>query len=149
MRLPSRTDYALRAALELASSSDGPLTTDELGQRQDIPASYLGSILAELRRAGIVRARRGPEGGWTLALGADEISLAKVIRAVDGVLSDVGGTRPENLHYAGAAENLQSVFVAVRAAEREILDAVTLADVVAGRYPARVRKLLEDPAAWH
>lgn len=149
MRLPGRTDYALRAALELAAATDGPLTTDEIGRRQSIPPSYLGAILAELRRATIVRARRGPEGGWTLARPASEITLADVIRAVDGALADVAGTRPENLHYAGPAVGLQPVLVALRAAERQILEAVSLADAVAQRYPARVRKLLDDPAAWH
>ena len=96
MRLPGRTDYALRAALELAASPDGPVTTDELSHRQSIPTSYLGAILAELRKAGIVRARRGPEGGWTLARPAAEISLADVIRAIDGALTNVAGARPEH-----------------------------------------------------
>lgn len=149
MRLPGRTDYALRAALELAASPDGPLTTDELSRRQDIPTSYLGAILAELRKAGIVRARRGPEGGWTLSRPAREISLADVIRAVGGALTDVAGTRPEDLHFTGPAAGLPPVLVALRAAERQILESVTLADVVTGHLPARVRRLAEDPAAWH
>jgi Rrf2 family protein len=149
MRLPGRTDYALRAALELAASPDGPVTTDALSHRQDIPTSYLGAILAELRKAGIVRARRGPEGGWTLARPAGEISLADVIRAIDGPLTNVSGTRPEDLHYAGAAAGLPQVLVALRAAERQILEAVSLADVVDEHLPARVRKLTDDPAAWH
>ncbi|MGI9197565.1 MAG: RrF2 family transcriptional regulator [Candidatus Nanopelagicales bacterium] len=149
MHLTGRTDYALRAALELAAASDGPLTTDEIGQRQGIPTSYLGAILAELRRGDIVTARRGPEGGWALARPAADISLADVIRAVDGALVNVSGTRPENLHYSGAAVGLQAVLVALRAAERQILDAVTLADVTADHLPARVRRLSDDPAAWH
>lgn len=148
MRLPARTDYALRAALELAAEPDAPLTTDEIARRQGIPTSYLGSILAELRRATLVRARRGPEGGWSLARPADQIRLADVIRAVDGALADIAGTRPENLKYAGPAQGLQPVLVALRAAERQILDAVTLADVISGRLPPRVRKLLDDPTAW-
>ena len=148
MRLASRTDYALRAALELAAGSGSPTTTDELAGRQGIPARYLGNILAELGRAGIVRGRRGPEGGWTLARPADRVRLADVIRAVDGALAQVGGERPEELRYTGAAEHLQDVWVAVRAAERAILDAVTLADVVAGRLPDEVRQSLGDPAAW-
>ena len=148
MRLPARTDYALRAALELAASPDAPLTTDELARRQRIPTSYLGSILAELRRATLVRARRGPDGGWSLARTANEIRLAHVIRAVDGALADIAGTRPENLRYSGPAEGLQPVLVTLRAAERQILDEVTLADVVAQRFPSRVRKLLDDPHAW-
>lgn len=149
MRLPGRTDYALRAALELAASADGPVTTDALSQRQKIPTSYLGAILAELRKSGIVRARRGPDGGWTLARPAAEISLADVIRAIDGPLTNVSGTRPEDLHYTGAATGLPQVLVALRAAERQILEAVSLADVVEQHLPARVRKLTEDPAAWH
>lgn len=148
MRLASRTDYALRAALELAAGSGAPTTTDELAGRQGIPARYLGNILAELGRAGIVRGRRGPDGGWTLARPADQVRLADVIRAVDGALAQVGGERPEELRYTGAAEHLQDVWVAVRAAERAILDAVSLADVVAGRLPDEIRRTLGDPAAW-
>lgn len=148
MRLSGATDYALRAMLELAGA-DRPLTTDQIAQRQRIPPSYLGAILAEVRRAGLVRARRGPEGGWSLARPAAEITLADVIRAVGGALTDVAGTRPENLHYEGPAEGLQSVLVALRAAERQILEAVSLAAVRDRAYPTRVRRLLEDPQAWH
>lgn len=148
MHLSGRTDYALRAALELAAEPEGPLTTEELAQRQSIPTSYLGAILAELRRSGIVIARRGPDGGWTLAREARTISLADVIRAIDGALVNVSGTRPENLHYAGAAVGLQAVLVALRAAERQILEEVSLADVVSDRLPAKVRRLAEDPGAW-
>lgn len=149
MRLSGRTDYALRAALELAAGGGGPLTTEEISHRQSIPTSYLGAILAELRRASLVRARRGPEGGWTLTRPAAEISLADVIRAVGGALTDVAGTRPENLHYTGPAAGLQPVLVALRAAERQILETVSLEDVVAQRLPARIRRLLDDPHAWH
>jgi Rrf2 family protein len=149
MRLPGRTDYALRAVLELAASPDGPVTTEELSHRQDIPHSYLGAILAELRKADVVHARRGAEGGWTLARPAADISLADVIRAVDGALTNVAGTRPEDLHYSGAAAGLPQVLVALRAAERQILEAVSLADVVEGHLSDRVRTLTEDPAAWH
>ena len=149
MRLSGRTDYALRASAELAAEPDRPLTTEVIALRQDIPTSYLGAILAELRRAGIVRARRGPEGGWTLARPARAISLADVIRAIDGALTDIAGTRPENLHYVGPATGLQPVLVALRAAERQILESISLADVVSGHLPARVRRLLDDPDAWH
>ena len=149
MRLPGRTDYALRAALELAATPDGPVTTDEISRRQDIPTSYLGAILAELRKAGLVRARRGPDGGWTLGRPAADICLADVIRAVDGALTDVAGSRPEDLHFTGPAAGLPQVLIALRAAERQILEAVSLADVVSGHLPARVRRLTQDPAAWH
>jgi len=148
MRLTSRTDYALRAAMELAAAGERPLTTTELGKAQAIPASYLGAVLAELRRGGIVKARRGPEGGWTLAKTAKEISLADVIRAVDGTLANVAGTRPEKLAYKGAAKGLRSALVAVRAAEREVLEGISLADAVGERFSARVKRLLDDPKAW-
>jgi Rrf2 family protein len=146
MRLTSRTDYALRAALELAAARGTPRTTSEIGSAQSIPASYLGAVLAELRRGGIVKARRGPEGGWTLAREAAAITLADVIRAVDGTLANVAGTRPEKLKYTGAAEGLRSALVAVRAAEREVLESISLAGAVSGKLPAKVRLLLKTPA---
>lgn len=149
MRLTGRTDFALRAALELASGDDHLVRTEELAQRQGISGAYLSAILADLRRAGIVRARRGPDGGWSLARSAAQISLADVIRAIDGALTDVAGTRPENLHYTGPAAGLQPILVALRAAERQILESVSLADVVGEHYPARVRKLIDNPDAWH
>ena len=149
MRLTGRTDYALRAALELAASEGELVATDTIAEAQDIPNTYLGAILAELRRAGLVRARRGPEGGWALARPAKDISLADVIRAIDGALANVAGTRPEDLHYTGAAAGLQPVLVALRAAERQILESVSLADVIAESFPARLRRLLDDPDAWH
>lgn len=149
MRLPGRTDYALRAALELAAEGEGPITTEELGERQGIPRTYLRTILADLRRAGIVRGRRGVEGGWNLTEPPDRITLGAVIRAVDGALAQVAGTRPEDLHYGGAAEGLPTVLIALRAAEREILDSVTLADVVGGTFPDRIARLAADPEAWH
>ena len=148
MRLTNRTDYALRAALELAASDGEALTTSALGKGQAIPASYLGAVLADLRRGGIVKARRGPEGGWTLAKGPKEISLADVIRAVDGTLANVAGTRPEKLSYKGAAKGLRAALVAVRAAEREVLEGISLADAVAERFSVRVKRLLEEPKAW-
>ena len=149
MRIASRTDYALRAALELAAASGAALTTEELARLQGIPARYLGNILAEMRRADVVSARRGPEGGWTLGRPASAISLGQVIRAVGGALAQVGGSRPENLEYAGPAQHLQEVWVALRAAERSILDAVTLADVVANQLPPRVQEFVDLPDSWH
>lgn len=148
MRLTSRTDYALRAALELAAAHGTPLTTSEIGTAQSIPSSYLGAVLAQLRRGGIVKARRGPDGGWTLAREATSICLADVIRAVDGTLANVAGTRPEKLRYPGAAAGLRSALVAVRAAEREVLESISLAGAASGRFPARVRSLLKPPSAW-
>src|ERR1700722_258464 len=148
MRLSARADYALRAAIELAASREGHVTSDQLAKAQQIPAKFLEAILTQLRRAGLVRSQRGPDGGFWLARPAGEISLADIIRAIDGPLLGVRGERPENLGYIGAAEPLQTVWIALRANEREILEEVTLAHVVAGKLPASVRKLAEDPENW-
>jgi Rrf2 family protein len=154
MRLSARVDYALRAVVELASAAGGaeggdrPVTAERLAHAQQIPPKFLESILLQLRRGGVVTAQRGPEGGYRLARPADEISLAAIIRVIDGPLANVRGQRPENVDYKGAAEALQDVWIALRASEREILELVTIADVVAGELPDRVRELAADPSAW-
>ena len=156
MRLSARVDYALRAAAELASvdtAVDGsrppvPLTAERIARAQAIPPKFLESILLQLRRGGIVHAQRGPEGGYWLARRAADISLAEVIRVIDGPLANVRGHRPEDLGYQGAANALQEVWIALRASEREILELVTLADVATGKLPDRVQTLAADPQAW-
>jgi Rrf2 family protein len=152
MRLSARVDYALRAMAELAAAEDprssGPMTAEQVATAQGIPSKFLESILLQLRRAGLVQAQRGPEGGYWLARPAAEISLAGVIRAIDGPLANVRGQRPEDLGYQGAAAALQEVWIALRASEREILDLVSIADVAAGSLPDRVRELAADPRAW-
>lgn len=155
MRLSARVDYALRASAELASVAEGaaagrarPVTAEQIARSQDIPPKFLESILLQLRRGGIVHAQRGPEGGYWLARPAPEISLAEVIRVIDGPLAHIRGQRPEQLGYQGAARALQDVWIALRASEREILELVTLADVAGGTLPARVSELAADPAAW-
>jgi Rrf2 family protein len=150
MRLSARVDYALRAVCELASAegSPRPVTSERLATAQQIPPKFLESILLQLRRGGIVHAQRGPEGGYWLTRAAGEISLADVIRAIDGPLAHVRGQRPEDLGYHGAASALQEVWIALRASEREILDLVTIADVASGDLPGRVRDLIADPRAW-
>jgi len=148
VRLTARVDYALRAVCELAAASGETLTVDQLARAQGIPASYLETILGSLRRSGLVRGRRGPEGGFVLARPAAAISLADVIRALEGPLVHVRGERPDTVAYTGAATGLQDVWVALRAVERAVLEQVTLADVAAGRLPAKVRKLAGDPANW-
>lgn len=151
MRLNARVDYALRAVVELASalgSASRPVTAERLATGQDIPPKFLESILLQLRRGGVVNSQRGPEGGYWLARPADEISLADVIRVIDGPLANVRGQRPENLGYRGAAASLQDVWIALRASERQILDSVTIADVAAAKLPKRVRALAADPQAW-
>jgi Rrf2 family protein len=148
MRLSARADYALRAAIELAASKEGHVTSDQLAKAQQIPAKFLEAILTQLRRAGLVRSQRGPDGGFWLARPAEEISLADIIRAIDGPLLGVRGERPENLGYIGAAEPLQTVWIALRANERAILEEVTLASVVSGPLPERVRALADQPGSW-
>ncbi|MEH1013207.1 Rrf2 family transcriptional regulator [Micromonospora sp. CPCC 206060] len=155
MRLSARVDYALRATAELAAVADPdnlgrsrPLTAEQIARAQAIPPKFLESILLQLRRGGIVHAQRGPEGGYWLARPAGEISLAEVIRVIDGPLAHVRGQRPEDLGYAGAARALQEVWIALRASERQILELVTVADVAAGQLPEQVRELVADPRAW-
>jgi Rrf2 family protein len=148
MRLSARADYALRAAIELAATERNHITAEQLARAQDIPGKFLEAILTQLRRAGLVRSQRGPEGGFWLARPASDISLADIIRAIDGPLVGVRGERPEKVGYSGAAEPLQTVWIALRANERAILEEVTLEDIVTRHLPLRVRELAEDPRAW-
>jgi len=147
MRLSARVDYALRAMSELAAAN-APRTVEQLSEAQHIPNKYLESILGELRRTGLLRSQRGPEGGYRLSRPAEEISIADVIRALDGELANVRGSRPENLAYVGAATALQEVWIALRASERTILEGVSLAHVVSGEMPNAVAALVANPAAW-
>ncbi len=148
MRLSARADYALRAAIELASATTGHVTADQLARAQNIPGKFLEAILTQLRRGGLVRSQRGPDGGFWLARPASQISLADIIRAIDGPLVGVRGERPENLGYTGAAEPLQDVWIALRANERAILEEVTLEHIVARQLPESVRTLADNPEAW-
>jgi Rrf2 family protein len=147
MRLSARVDYALRAMAELAAAS-APRTVEQLAAAQHIPSKYLENILGELRRGGLLRSQRGPDGGHRLARPTSEISIADVIRALDGELANVRGNRPEDLAYTGAAAPLQQVWIALRASERVILEGVTLAHVVSGEMPEQVAALVANPAAW-
>lgn len=147
MRLSARVDYALRAMSVLAAAN-APRTVEQLSAAQHIPNKYLESILGELRRGGLLRSQRGPDGGYRLARPAGEISIAAVIRALDGELANVRGARPENLEYVGAAAPLQEVWIALRASERRILEGVTLAHVADGALPEMVTALVANPSAW-
>jgi Rrf2 family protein len=151
VRLNARVDYALRAVVELVAvggSATAPVTAERLATAQGIPPKFLESILLQLRRAGVVHSQRGPEGGYWLAKPADEISLADIIRVIDGPLANVRGQRPEDVGYRGAAVALQEVWIALRASEREILELVTVSDVARGKLPRRVRALAANPDAW-
>jgi Rrf2 family protein len=148
VHLSAKADYAVRAAVHLACTPDRPVKGDAIAQAQDIPFPFLGSILRDLREAGIVRSQRGADGGYWLAKPAAGITVADVIRAVDGPLAWVRGVRPEDLEYAGAARALQDVWIAVRANLRDVLEAVTLADVAAGVLPDHIATLAAQPGAW-
>ena len=148
MRLSAKADYAIRAAAELAAAGDGHVKGERLASAQDIPPKFLENILLDLKQGGLIASRRGAEGGYWLARPADEVSLADVIRAVEGPLANVRGARPEDLEYRGAAESLKQVFIAMRANLRAVLEEVTLADVAAGELPASVLALTDDPDAW-
>jgi Rrf2 family protein len=147
MHIPAKVDYGLRALLALTDSGE-PQTTETLALAQDLPPRFLGAILADLRRSGIVSSQRGTDGGYRLARSPDDISVADVIRALDGPLAEVRGVRPEATHYDGAAEHLQKIWVAVRASLRSVLEHVSLAQVASGKLPAKVLKLTEDPDSW-
>jgi Rrf2 family protein len=149
MHVTAKADYAVRAVVELADTGqDSPRKVDEVAQAQSIPVSFLENILTQLRSSGIVRSQRGPEGGYWLARPADEVNLAQIIRAVEGPLVGVRGQRPEEVEYAGSAESLQQVWIALRSNLRKVLENVTVADVAGGRLPKEVLALTRAEEAW-
>jgi Rrf2 family protein len=149
VRVSAKTDYALRAALELAAAPDDkPVKGERIATAQAIPLRFLENILMQLRHAGLVESRRGADGGYRLARAAGDVTLADVIRAIDGPLAGVSGVRPESLEFDGVAEPMREVWIAVRASLRSVLEQVTLADVVAGELPAHVQAMLGDEDAW-
>ena len=148
MQISARGDYAVRAALSLAAAHPALMSAQAIAAEQDMPRKFLEAVLADLRRAGIVRAQRGAEGGYTLAQPPRDVTVGAILRAVDGPLAGVRGLRPEETSYQGAADNLPDLWVAVRAAVRDVVDEVSLAELVSGRMPAHVRKLTTRPDAW-
>ncbi|HEV2071363.1 MAG TPA: Rrf2 family transcriptional regulator [Acidimicrobiales bacterium] len=148
MRVTAKVDYAVRAVVELAAAAPAAVKGDELASRQGIPFKFLENILAELRRAGMLQSQRGAEGGYWLTVPPADVSVADIVRAVEGPLADVRRTPPEDLEYPGPAQALQRVWLAARASLRDVLEVVTVADIVAGRLPASVDDLLAKPGAW-
>jgi len=149
MRISAKADYAVRAAVELAAvTDDKPVKAERIATSQDIPLNFLENILGELRHAGIVRSHRGADGGFRLARAADDITVADVIRAVEGPLATVRGGPPEDSAYGGAAEAMPRVWIAVRKSLRSVVENVTLADVASGKLPAKIDRLANDPEAW-
>ncbi|MFF5517863.1 RrF2 family transcriptional regulator [Streptomyces coeruleorubidus] len=149
MRISARADYAVRAVVELAvRRGEGPVEAEAVAIAQDIPHKFLEGILGDLRRGGVVGSRRGGGGGYRLAREAAEITVADVIRAVDGPIVSVRGERPTGLAYTGTAEPLLPLWIALRANVRRILEGVTIADLAAGALPEPVERLAAEPAAW-
>jgi Rrf2 family protein len=151
MDISARTDYAIRAMLMLAQEArptGASISADTLASRQMLPRKFLEAILGDLRRAGVVVSQRGPTGGYRLSRSAAEISLGDIFRAVDGPLAEVRGLRPHETSYAGVAEHLPVLWVAVRASLRRVLDGTTLEQLLSGELPADVRHLAQDPDAW-
>lgn len=149
MRVSAKSDYALRALIEIARDADaGPVSAEEIGKRQEIPHGFLQAILADLRRADIVLSQRGQSGGWRLAQAAVDVSVADVIRAVDGPLVSVYGVRPESVSYNDSATVLQPVWIAARSSLRQVFESVTIADLATGALPDDVVSRTSDEEAW-
>lgn len=148
MQISARGEYAVRAALELAAVYPATLSVIEMASGQDLPRKFLETILADLRRSDIVRSIRGPEGGYQLARPAHDVSVGAVLRAVDGPLSTIRGHRPEQTHYSGSSEHLPTLWIAVRAAVRNVLDEISLGQLATGDLPGNVRQLSAIPDAW-
>jgi Rrf2 family protein len=145
VRISIKIDYALRAMAELASSEDDlPVKAELIANEQDIPLKFLLAILGELRRARLVRSQRGQSGGYVLARPAKEITLADVMRAVEGPLANVHDDSLREIEYSGAAAALTDVWKAVRTSLRSVLETTTVADLAAGRLPRRIKTLAAE-----
>jgi len=147
VQISAKADYAVRALTELAAQGGGPVKGERLAAAQHIPPKFLEAILAQLRHSGLLLSRRGADGGYWLARPAAEVTVADIIRAVDGPLASVRGQRPETVSYEGPARRLTEVWVALRASLRTVLEVVTVQDILDGNLPAEVRALAADPAA--
>ena len=149
VRISAKVDYAVRAAVALANADDdAPMKGERIATGQGIPLKFLENILGDMRRAGLVMSQRGADGGYRLALDAYEVSVADVIRAVEGPLGDVRGMPPERVDYSAGAEALKEVWLAARASLREVMETVTIGDIAAHELPEIVEDLLEAPEAW-
>ena len=152
MKISHKVDYGVRAMVSLAAGQaeapDQPISRDTLAAKHGIPAASLEDILRDLAKAGLAKSRRGPIGGWLLDRPADQVTVADVIRALDGPLASIRGGRPEEASYEGAAEGLQTIWIALRSGIRGVLEHVTLADVVNGTVTEHVQELAREPDAW-
>lgn len=145
MRISLKVDYAVRAMTQLAAdTTDEPVKADYVARAQDIPLKFLLGILNDLKRGRLLRSQRGAEGGYALARPADQISIADVIRAIDGPLANVHDTSLSELTYPDPAGSLREVWMAVRTSLRQVLETVTLADLAAGELPPSVKALAAE-----
>jgi Rrf2 family protein len=152
MRVSAKSDYALRALIEITRRcADGGqvVAAEEISKAQKIPHGFLQGILADLRKAGIVASQRGQSGGWKMAIDPSDVTIADVMRAVDGPIVSISGTRPENVEYNERAVVLQRVWIAARASLRDVLEHTTIADLAEGKLPSGVEKRSRDEDAWH
>ncbi len=148
IQVTAKVDYAVRAMVELAAADGGPIKGEAIANAQGVPFRFLENILLELRHARLVRSQRGSEGGYRLARPAETITIADVIRTVDGPIASIRSERPDELSYNGAAAPLRDVWVALRASMRSVLERVTLADVASGQLPEEILRMTEEPEVW-
>ena len=147
IHVTAKVDYAVRAMVELAAADGGPLKAEEIAGAQEVPHRFLENILIELRHARLVRSQRGPDGGYRLARGAEEITVADVIRTVEGPIASIRSERPDEISYSGTAVPLREVWLALRANMRAVLESVTLADLASGHLPVEITALTDDESA--
>lgn len=152
MQISAKVDYGLEALLFLASrylkDSQTLVKGEEIAAEHDIPTKFLEGILTELRRGGFIQSQRGASGGYRLSRSPADITVAEVIRTLDGPLTGIRGRRPEQVVYPGAAENLTKVWIGLRAAERAVLEETTLERIVTGKFGAALTAQLTAQSAW-
>jgi Rrf2 family protein len=148
VRVTARVDYAVRSAVELAHAAPGSLTADTIAARQGLPLAFTKQILSAMRRSGLVHSQRGGEGGYRLSTAPSEVTVADIVRVVEGPLADVRGEAPETLTYPDGTDVLRELWIATRASLRAVLENVTLADLAAGRLPDDAARFTEQSGAW-
>jgi Rrf2 family protein len=148
IHVTAKVDYAVRAMVELAAAGGGPLKAEEIADAQKVPHRFLENILIELRHARLVRSQRGPDGGYRLARPAEEITVADVIRTVEGPIASIRSERPDEVSYSGTAASLREVWVALRTNMRAVLESVNLADLASGDLPSQIVRLTEGTEVW-
>jgi len=149
MQISAKADYAMRALLVLAAAPpEVAVKGQTIAETQGMPVKFVENTLGDLKRSGLVQSQRGSSGGYRLGRPAHLITVADVVRAVDGPLAEVRGRRPETVTYEGAAQNLQQVWIAARASLRAVLEHVTLAQIVDGNLPPAISEVVDTPDAW-